>query len=140
MNTNKYEQFSLEELEILTNDYILRHWSNGGRSEFDMSINDISLARIKKYHERQGKCFLGRINQWESLKEGEKALLVEFTGQHVFNCEYDIVVPDKDERLEDLLTEHNTPHETFDSQATFSRCKAITSRTHEIGGIHLFWT
>jgi len=62
-----YKQFSLEELYSLESGYILRHWANGGTSEFDMSINSISRAIIEKYNERHGNCFLGAINQHKFL-------------------------------------------------------------------------
>ena len=134
-----YKQFSLEELYSLESDYILRHWANGGRSEFDMSINSISRAIIEKYNERHGNCFLGAINQHKFLEKGETATLIKYSGQKVFNFEFDIVVPCFDKKLIDLLTEHNTPQDSFDSQKTFRLIEAITSKIQEIGGHQLFW-
>ena len=131
----KYEEFTIEELEKLTGEYIKHHWSNGGSSEFDKSINDISRAIIKKYHQKHGKCFLGSINPSTSLKNGEKATFVEYTGQLVLNFQFNFVIPCQDKELTDLLTEHQTVYD----QNSFNRINAIILKIDEIGGIQLFW-
>lgn len=46
---NKYISLSLEELSKEATAYFMRHRMNGGASEFDSSINDISRAIIHAF-------------------------------------------------------------------------------------------
>lgn len=59
---DNYEDLSLDQLDQLDLDYFRRHRSNGGTSEFDLSINDISRARIEAFRRERGACFLSNIN------------------------------------------------------------------------------
>ncbi len=131
-STMNYDQYTLEELKKLTNEYIITHRDNGGSSEFDKSINNISRALIRKFHETNGSCFLGKIHQRKKLTEGEKAKLIPYSGQLVYNFEYDFTLSQEDECLIDLLTicNNNISNETINS---------IFDRIKELGGMHLFW-
>jgi len=133
MDCSKY---TLKELNLLTFEYIRLHWSNGGRSEFDTSINDISRAIIGRYREKHGQCYLGRINRRENSDE---AFLIPYTGQKVFNFQYDVLVPCRDEKLSDMLEKHNVRKGFFDSDATWERITTILERIKELDGTQLIW-
>ena len=134
MDCSKY---TLEELNLLTFEYIRLHWDNGGRSEFDQSINDISRAIIDRYREKHGQCYLGSINRCDG---SEEPFLIPYTGQKVCNFQYDILVPCRDETLAGLLEEHNTGKEVFDSDAARKCINAISKKIEKLNGIQLFWS
>jgi hypothetical protein len=100
-----------------------------------MSINDISRAMIKKYREKHGSCLLGVLNK----KHGEGSMFVPYTGQKVFNFEFDFAVPYPDGQLSDMLTEYCAPKKEYSSQNVYRSIQAILSRIEEIGGLYLMW-
>ena len=128
---NKYISLSLEELSKEATAYFMRHRMNGGASEFDSSINDISRAIIHAFHLEHGKCFLGKVNLYD--KERENITEYQFTV-------YAFVIPRPDEELLRLIIEHNLPKETFNSQDTWNRVKQIFTRIEQIGGVSLTWS
>ena len=134
MDCSKY---TLEELNKLTHEYIRCHWDNGGRSEFDTSINDISRAIIDRYREKHGQCYVGNFNR---RKDSDEPFLIPYTGQKVFNSQYSLVVPCRDEKLEGLLEKHNTGKRVFDSDAVRKSITAISERIKELGGTQLLWS
>lgn len=134
-----YENLSLEQLDQLALDYFLRHRLNGGASEFDLSINDISRARIQAFRRERGICFLAKINLWDKDRNNPDYRFTLYTGQHVCNFEFDLVLSVEDETLRKLIVEHNRPHGPLDSHAAWQRIQQITARMLEIGGINLTW-
>lgn len=136
---DNYENLSLEQLDGLDLDYFRRHRSNGGTSEFDPSVNDISRARIEAFRRERGACFLGNINLYDKERDNPDYRFTPYTGQLVHNFEYTLVLPTEDETLRTLIIEHNRPSATFDSKSVWQGIEQITARVQEIGGITLTW-
>lgn len=131
---NPYEKMTLYELMIEDVDYFLRHKYNGGKSEFDNSINDISHARIAALQREKGACFLLRTR----LRPEERNTGCRYTpyiGQTVYNFEFDIAVPVEDEELRRLVNVFNATSENIDIRIL----DQIHDRMLEIGGISLTW-
>ncbi|MCD7794735.1 MAG: hypothetical protein LUH46_07725 [Alistipes sp.] len=131
---NPYERMTLYELMIEDADYFLHHKYNGGKSEFDHSINDISRARIAALQREKGSCFLLRTR----LRPEERisgCRYTPYTGQTVYNFEFDMAVPVEDEELRRLVDTFNATPENLDMQL-FDR---IHDRMLEIDGISLTW-
>lgn len=131
---NSYEKMTLYELMIEDADYFLRNKYNGGKSEFDHSINDISRARIAALQREKGACFLLRTR----LRPEERTAglrYTPYTGQTIYNFEFDMAVPVEDEELRCLVDAFNATPENFDMQL-FDR---IHDRMIEIEGISLTW-
>lgn len=138
---NEYIGLSLEELSKAANEYFIRHRDNGGASEFDSSINDISRAIIHAFHLRHEQCFLGKVNLYDKERENvAKYQFTAYTGQLVYNFEYAFVIPRPDEELLRLIIEHNLPKETFNSQDIWNRVKQIFARIEQLGGVSLAWS
>lgn len=138
---NKYIGLSLEELSKEATAYFMRHRMNGGASEFDSSINDISRAIIHAFHLEHGKCFLGKVNLYDKERENiAEYQFTAYTGQLVYNFEYGFVISGPDEELLRLIIEYNLPKETFNSQDTWNRVNQIFARIEQIGGLSLTWS
>lgn len=137
---SEYHGQTLEQLNAKTDDYIIRHLDNGGCSEFDKSINDISRATIDAILRNYEQCFLGKIN----LKEEDRNnLIYRFTpyiGQKIYNFQYQFVVPCEDEELRSLIVQYNTPDKILDSKNKYRGLDRIYERIKEIGGVILFWS
>ena len=136
---DNYENLSLEQLDRLDLNYFRRHRSNGGASEFDLSINDISRARIEAFRREKGACFLGRINLWDRERDNPDYRFTPYTGQLVHNSEFTLVLPTEDETLRALIVGHNRTRKTLDSHDASQRIRQITDRVQEFGGILLTW-
>lgn len=136
---NAYEEMSLEQLEQLDLDYFRKYRTNGGTSEFDLSINDISRARIDAFRRERGTCFLGNINLWDKDRGNPGYRFTPYTGQQICDFEYKFGLPVEDETLRALIVEHNRKNMTFDIHAVWQRVQQITSRVQQIGGIILTW-
>lgn len=136
---DNYENLSLEQLDRLDLDYFRRHRSNGGTSEFDLSINDISRARIEAFRRERGACFLGNINLQGRERDNPDYRFTPYTGQLVHNSEFTLALPIEDETLRALIVGHNRTCKTRDSHDSWQRIQQITARVQEIGGITLTW-
>ena len=136
---DKYHSMSLEELKQEATDYFLLHRMNGGSSEFDMSINDISRATIHVFHQRHGQCYLGKVNLYDKEWAEPDFQFIAYEGQMIYNFECDFVLPCLDEELRLLIIEHNRPTHTFDSAHTWSGVQRIFARIEELGGVSLTW-
>lgn len=97
-----YEKLSLHDLDIFTNEYLKLHRNNGGTSEFDTSINDISRAKIKRFKIEKGACFLGNINLYDKEREKLDVKLVPYEGQVIYNFEYAFILPCHDDEIIEL--------------------------------------
>lgn len=136
---DNYEDLSLDQLDQLDLDYFRRHRSNGGTSEFDLSINDISRARIEAFRRERGACFLGNINLQGRERDNPDYRFTPYTGQLVHNSEFTLVLPTEDETLRTLIVGHNRSRKTRDSHDAWQRIQQITARVQKIGGIFLTW-
>lgn len=125
---------STDDLKKDTNDYLKL---NGGVTEYDMSINDISRNMIFAMKAEKGVCFLGKVNLYgEERKEEYK--LTEYTGQKIYNFEYSFCLPCYDEELEKMID--NRDKAVYTGAITDSvLVSAIIDRVEKIGGINLFW-
>jgi len=112
--------------------YMRLHWDNGGSSEFDQSINDISRAKIKVFKKIHGKVFLSKVNHYDNEPEG---IMVEYTGQKVWNFEYDIITV-YDQKLADLIREYREKS----LRDIYMAAEKIYARVGEIHGEVLQWS
>lgn len=128
---------SLETLESLTGKYLQVHWSEGGTSEFDPSINDISRAKIDAARELWGACYLGKVNLYDDQR-GKPYRLVEYTGQLVYNFEYSFVVPVNLRELCELIEERDRAPYTG-TREDFTRIEEIHALIEKLGGTQLIW-
>lgn len=136
----KYFTLSMEELDKLSADYLYRHRDNGGTSEFDATINDISRATIHKLYEKYGKCFLGKYNLYDEDRKNLRAELVVYEGQPIYNFEFAFAVPENDEKLVELIREHNREKEVFNSKEVMEGIEKMTQRIAELKGTYLIWS
>ena len=137
---DQYKNLSVAELEGLDCEYHRTHWTNGGSSEFDTSINDISRAMIVAYHAEHGRCFLGKINDYDQYGKDPQIKFVPYEGQMVYNFGYAFIIPQEDERLRALIKDHNTQKIEYDSKEAYDVIEKITSRIAELGGTFLSWS
>lgn len=136
---NKYENFTLSELEKEANDYFFFHRYDGGTNEFDKSINDISRAMIIAYQQEHGCCYLGKVNLYEDGSDDPDYHFTLYTGQKIYNFEFDLVLPCEDEELRLLIVAHNNTHKKVMEKMFMDNITKIFNRLHEIGGISLTW-
>lgn len=129
---------SLKTLENLTGKYLQVHWSEGGTSEFDPSINEISRAKIDAARELWGKCWLGKVNLYDDQR-GKRYRLTPYTGQLVYNFEYSFIVPVNSRELCKLIKERDRAPYTG-TREDFSRVEEIHAQIEKLGGILLIWS
>ena len=128
---------TLSQLSKKTSDYIKTHWNNGGTSEFDKSINDISRATIDAMKKELGDCWLFKINRHPEDKD--KPFMVQYTGQKVYNFEYSAIVPCYDKKLEELLIENSKVLLGEPCRVT-RLLLAIEERIYSLKGMYLIWS
>jgi hypothetical protein len=126
-------QPTLKECRQKTAEYLIAN--DGLTSEFDMSINDISMEKIKAMKRECGTCFLGKIN----LYDGDSYKLVEYTGQKIHAFEYCFCLPCYDEQIEKMIDERNKAPYT-DTTHDGKRIKLIVDRIQQLNGHHLLWS
>lgn len=130
---------TLDELTSLTLEYIKKHWNTGGTSEFDHSINEISRAKIQVFYSHHGQAWLFKINRFFE-EDKDKPYLVEYTGQQVYNFEFDGIVPCNDATLIELLKDYESPMQVYNGKDIMKKIDAIMNRMHELKGINLIWS
>lgn len=128
---------TLANLRLQTSNYIKFHWNNGGASEFDTSINDISRAKIMAMKNECGDCWLFKINRYP--EDAGKPYLVQYTGQKIFNFEYAGIIPFFDPELKRLLINYKR-HSGFKSKKIMHKLEKIQERITELNGHNLFWS
>lgn len=119
---------NLKELEALTNAYFEIHH---GTTEVDMSINDISRQKIKSFWKEKGSAFLGKFNLQGTPKFGSYKL-TEFSGQKIFNFDFDFCTDSQDEKLATLVMENK-------KNCNISNVEAIYERVLKLKGVILHW-
>ena len=127
----------LKELDKETGEYLKLHWSEGGTSEFDMSINDISRAKIEEASKIWPEVYLGKVNLYGDERQ-KTYEMVKYTGQKVYNFEYSFIVPVKDPELEKMIDNRDKSVYTGTS-ADYIMIKEIHAKMESIGGINLIW-
>lgn len=120
-------------------EYFRMHYDNGGSSEFDQSINVISRAMIVAYHKKHGKCFLGKINDYDQHGANPQIVFTPYTGQKIYNFEYAFVIAEEDEELRRMLKQHNTA-KLYDGKSASQLINKITARINDLGGEFLSWS
>jgi hypothetical protein len=100
----RYGKVKLRLLRKMTANYHHKHYANGGSTEFDKSINDISRDKIETIDYLHGQCFLWKGNIYN---EDEK-ICVPYRGQRIYNFCADIVTPHYDQRLYDAIKKWNS--------------------------------
>lgn len=114
--------------------YCRMHWTNGGSSEFDSSINDISRRAIELLYKEKGAGFLGKINYYEPT---ELVDLIPYDENLIIkNFQFGFIVPVYDQKLIRLIVENRKSG----SEGLIERLREIISYISEIGGIHLNWS
>jgi len=122
----------LESLKAISAGYHLLHLNNGGASEFDKSINDISRNIIQTMGDIDPACFLWKLNK-------EEYYCVKYTGQKIYNFQFDLVTPYFDRKLYTLISLWNADIEDIVIEDKSSFVKSIFTRAEEIGGVTLSW-
>lgn len=135
----KYFTLEYDDLLKLASGYHYIHRTNGGASEFDTSINDISRAMVHQFRKKHGQCFLGKINLYDQERKNPDVKLVPYDGQLIYNFEYGFVLPCHDEELIAMIKEHNTEKEVPDPSAIMDRINKIFERIYALGGTALSW-
>lgn len=135
----KYYTLEYKTLLELASDYHKTYRDNGGASEFDPSINDISRAIIYQFKKKHAQCFLGKVNLYDQERKSLDVKLVPYDGQLIYNFEYVFVIPCHDEELIAMIKEHNREKEVFDSSAIMEGITNIYEHIYALGGTALSW-
>ncbi len=128
---------SLNELEKATNDYLDLHAEEGGTSEFDMSINDISRAKIEEALKVWGQVYLGNINLYGDNRH-QPVKLIKYFGEQVYNFGYAFAIPCDSPELCKMIEDRDNSEYTGTSD-DFKRIKEIYELIDSLGGIYLIW-
>lgn len=117
-------------------------YSQGGLlriQEGDAAFNDLNREIIDAFKETHGKAYLGEVNfdgdKRKEIIEGKRSIYEEYTGQMVNNFGCVFVVPEKDEKLEMLIRDWNTPSASH----TLQTVDVVSTRIKKIGGLLLIW-
>ena len=126
---------TLNNLNKAANEYHKIHLQNGGASEFDQSINEISRKKIEVFSGLNEKCFLYKINKWNE----SDLTCVEYTGQKVYNFEFDFMLNERNEEIINIINERNRPHEKYDGKRNMWEVEIIYNIVDKLNGIYLSW-
>lgn len=129
----------IDDLLKASTDYYKLHYDNGGASEFDQSINDISRALIQVFYEKHGVCYMGKINDYDQRGANPQITFTPYTGQTVYNFEFCFIIPCEDEELRRLLKDWNTAKE-WNGKKAWGDIEIITKRIDDLGGLMLSWS
>jgi hypothetical protein len=117
---------TIEDLNKMATDYFLLHRNNGGASEFDKSINDISRAKIMVLNEIWDKVFMYKIN----LYDNETIHCFEYTGQKIYNFSFDFVLDHENKELIDMM----------ENPKGYIEFERIFDKAESLGAIYLQWS
>ena len=132
---NPYEKMSVSELIEEQDRYLYRHLDNGGRSEFDKSINEISRALIAALRRECGACYLTNFYLPKQVTKTAGNCYTPYTGQKIYNADFQIATPTQDDELKRLIVAYNTPP----TKGSIEMLNRIYERLKEIGGLALLW-
>lgn len=136
--TLNFDNCSIQELIRAANAYHREHICSGGTSEFDMTINDISRAKIKALKKEQGSCFMYKLNKWKQSDPD----VWEYNGEKIYNFSCSFVTAKLDHDLAEMVMEYNRPKgegEKYDPKKIYSDIEAIFARVEIIGGLITTW-
>jgi len=128
---------TLDQLSKGATNYLKLHWDNGGTSEFDKSINDISRATIIAMKREYGQCYMLNINRYPENK-GQR-YITKYTGQKIYNFEYTFIMPVYDSELKNMLIKH-AKNSGFKEGKLMSNIKILVDRIYKNNGIALAWS
>ena len=104
-------------------------------TEFDADwVNAATRKDINDYAKTHPETWLGKINRYDD--DAGTPYMVKYTGQKVYNFEYEFAVPAPDAILIKLLMDHDNE---VSSKDTMSNINKIDDRIDKLGGIILFW-
>lgn len=129
---------NLQEIKAAANTYHMTYADEGGSTEFDMSINDISRAKIQAVSEIWPEVWLGHVNLYGKDRHGGKAIMQKWEGELVYNFEYAFAVPGHDIELEKMIRERDDAEYTG-TAADYKRIDVIFARIEALGGETLAW-
>lgn len=135
-----YYLLPLEELNRMSEEYLDLHIDDGGVSEFDSSINDISRATVHQFSIKYADCFLGKLNYYGDQREKPEVKLVAYEGQLIREFEYDFVVPCNDPELVILIEELNKIHKVISPNTVIEKIVKATARIVTLKGAMLTWS
>jgi hypothetical protein len=130
---------NLQELKQESRAYHVLHADNGGSSEFDMSINDISRAKIQAVSEIWTEVWLGNVNLYGDDRHGGKPIMTKWEGDLVYNFEYAFCIPGHDAELEQMIRDRDDAEYTG-TRDDYKRIDAIFARIEKLGGETLSWS
>lgn len=132
---------TLQELKSETYQHVA---SMGGWLEIpeaDCTLNDLNRKQIAAFKNEHDTAYLGNINYYDEKRKqitnGETSVYNEYTGQTVYNFEYCFCVPTKDEVLENMIREWNSPNAGLSNYKLITQ---ITNRIDSLGGISFIWS
>jgi len=128
-------------LTDLTNaaaEYIMKHADEGGSSEFDQSINDISRETIDACCAVWGgACYVGKINLYDG-KRNQPVLRRITSGDEVQIFSADFAIMTEDAELVQMIVERSQqPH--ADARTDMIRIISIVERLEELDAAILLW-
>ena len=128
---------SIKELEKETAEYLINHAEEGGTSEFDMSINDISRAKIEAALVEWGQVYLGNVNIYDP-NHGKPVKLVKYYGEKVFNFGYSFAIPCDSPELCKMIEDRDNSEYTG-TKDDYKRVTEIHNLIDSLGGFYLIW-
>lgn len=127
-------KLELESIARAAGVYHLKHFSNGGSSEFDKSINELSRNMIETMVRLHGHCYLWKINRHS---KDEPIWKIHNPGDRIFNFECELVTPRYDKKLYALIKMWSEYNKIIPDK--WKTLNAIFDRVEEIGGYSLSW-
>lgn len=117
---------TIEQLEKMSFDYMKLHWSNGGASEFDKSINEISRAKIMVLNTIWDNVYLYKVNVYSE----NEIHCVKYTGQKIYNFSFDFALDHENKELISLM----------EDPKAYSDFAKIFDRAGELGCVCFQWS
>ena len=126
---------TLVELEKQTGEYLYNN--EGWTNKFDMSINDISRAKIESALVEWGEVWLGNVNLYDDARK-HPYQLVKWYGEKVYTFGYHFIVPVNDSILTELIDKRDKSEYTNGTD-DMKMIDAIFARIEELKGVSLIW-
>jgi len=124
---------TLFELNKIENDLYMRY--NNNIPEACEELNNIQRQKINAVLEKYGTAYIGNTNYYgdERKKLTADKIFKEYNGQHIYNFAASIVIPKKDDKLEELIL-------NFNKTSSPSILDIIWNRVIALGGANLIWS
>lgn len=125
---------TLAELKKAESEYIQRGGGYWEMSEFDRRINKFSRAIVRAFRREKGAAWLGNIN----LYGDDRADFVEYKRGMVWNFEYRVLLPRRDQKVINMIqTRADTVY--TGTAGDLELLDPIMDRIYEVGGMCLNW-